>query len=192
METELCNQSTKLVGQKIGAARNRAPIIQRALVRRRTHLNRRLILVEVTTKGLIDHESAILGWRIASSNFYALEYCRMARPPVCGSCSEFQLANRTAGKNQPPPKRPPRSRRNLNGDRPSLEQRLLIKLGMNYFKYVTVSVNQSPYEVGKPLWRTGRDVNSFDKALDIHLDFNPVGYRFPAKPKFLPLGSKTL
>jgi len=72
METGLRNQSTKVVGQKTGAARNRAPIIQRALVLIRTHLSMRLILVEITTKGVINHESATLGWRRASPNFSAL------------------------------------------------------------------------------------------------------------------------
>src|SRR5215469_18958017 len=50
METGLHNQSTKLVGQKIFAARNRAPIILTALVVRIAHLNIRFILVEVTTE----------------------------------------------------------------------------------------------------------------------------------------------
>ena len=61
MDTQLHNQDTKPAGPKIGAARNRAPIIQRALIRKRTHLTRRLILEEVTTKDLINHESREAG-----------------------------------------------------------------------------------------------------------------------------------
>jgi len=59
METGLHNQSTKLVGQKIFAARNRAPIILTALVVRIAHLNIRFILVEVTTRVIINHESLV-------------------------------------------------------------------------------------------------------------------------------------
>ena len=57
METQLRNQHTKPTGPKIEAARNRAPIIQRAFVHKRAQLSRRLILLEVTTKGIINHES---------------------------------------------------------------------------------------------------------------------------------------
>ena len=57
METGLRNQSTKLAGQKIFAARNRVPIIPTALVLRRAHLSMRLILVEVLTKSIINHEN---------------------------------------------------------------------------------------------------------------------------------------
>ena len=56
METGLRNQSTKLVGQKIFAAHNRVPIIPTAVVLRRAHLSMRLILVEVLTKSMINHE----------------------------------------------------------------------------------------------------------------------------------------
>jgi hypothetical protein len=59
METGLVNQSTKLIGQKIFAARNRMPIIPTALVLRRAHLSMRLILVEVLTKSIINHEWVI-------------------------------------------------------------------------------------------------------------------------------------
>ena len=57
MQTGLHNQSMKLVGQKIFAGRNRAPIILTARVLRIAHLNIRFILVEVTTKSIINHES---------------------------------------------------------------------------------------------------------------------------------------
>ena len=56
METEVRNQSTKLAGQKIFAARNPAPIIPRPLFLGRTRLSTRLILVEVTTRSVINHE----------------------------------------------------------------------------------------------------------------------------------------
>jgi hypothetical protein len=52
----LRNQYTEPAGPKIGAARNRASIIQKALVHKRTHLSSRLILLEATAKGLINVE----------------------------------------------------------------------------------------------------------------------------------------
>jgi hypothetical protein len=72
METGLHNQSTKLVGQKIFAARNRAPIILTELILRITHLNLRSILVEVTTKSIINHES-LVGLAKSQPKFSALE-----------------------------------------------------------------------------------------------------------------------
>jgi hypothetical protein len=57
MKTGFHNQNTKLVGQKIFTARNRAPIILTALVLRIAHLKIRFILVEVTTKSIINHDS---------------------------------------------------------------------------------------------------------------------------------------
>jgi hypothetical protein len=64
METEVRNHSTKLAGQKAFAARNPAPIIPRPLVLSTT----RIILAEVTTRSVINHESMI-GRRRASPIF---------------------------------------------------------------------------------------------------------------------------
>ena len=68
METEVRNQSTKLAGQKIFAARNPAPIIPRPLFLGRTRLSTRLILVEVTTRSVINHES-VIGLAKSQPNF---------------------------------------------------------------------------------------------------------------------------
>ncbi len=68
METEVCNQRTKLAAQKIFAARNPAPIIPRPLVLSRTHLSTRLILVEVTTRSVINHD-LVIGLAKSQPNF---------------------------------------------------------------------------------------------------------------------------
>src|SRR5215467_5209447 len=76
METGLHNQSTKLVGQKIFAARNRAPIILTVLVLRIAHLNIRFILVEVTIKSISNHESSIGLAKKPAQILSALQYSR--------------------------------------------------------------------------------------------------------------------
>jgi hypothetical protein len=91
METEVRNQSTKLAGQKIFAARNPAPIIPRALVLSRTHLSTRLILVEVTTRSIIN-QSRIGDWagEEPAQFFVFLNTVDWRRAPACGSCSELR------------------------------------------------------------------------------------------------------
>jgi hypothetical protein len=87
METGLRNQSTKLVGQKIFAARNRAPIIPTALVLRRAHLSMRVIPVEVPTKSIINHESVIGLVKEPAQILLLLNTVDLARP-ACGSYSD--------------------------------------------------------------------------------------------------------
>jgi hypothetical protein len=69
MGTGVRNHSTEIPRQKIGTARNPAPTTRTPLVLIRAHLSMRLVLVEVTSKSVANHESVISGWRRASPIF---------------------------------------------------------------------------------------------------------------------------